>query len=192
MDDDGGEDENSQADPDYDPNNDEDDADESDDTDSDDDGGEEGDATEADNDETLGVDVEIPGVDDSDAEIPGVDDSEEDQNEDGETPGVNETEEEDESEQKEDEEEVITRASGSMNLRQQSRKRYDNKSLRKQSHAFNVIEETEHEGVMMLQIDPHDNNTFDTNKATTDVQNEMMDEKYVCLTEGLGWKKRYE
>ena len=41
----------------------------------------------------------------------------------------------------------------------------------------------------MLQIDPRDTNVFDVNKATTDVEYQMMDEEYIYLTEDLGWKE---
>ena len=182
-----------QEDPDYDPNND------SGNDDSDDNDGNESNVTEAEHndDETPGMDVGIPGVDDSDddEETPGVD---------GETPGVDENENEgveanedeeveEEAENNEEEEETTTRASGSMSLRKQSRKRYDNKSLQNQSRTeydFNIIEETESdEGVMMLQIDPNDTKAFDVDRATTDVEYQMMDKEYVYLTEDLGWKK---
>ena len=71
---------------------------------------------------------------------------------------------------------------------------YDNKSLQNQSRKeydfFNILEETESgEEVMILQIDPGNVDTFNVNKATTDVENEMMDEKYIYLTEDLGWKE---
>ena len=110
-----------QDDPDYDPNDDSGD-------DADDNDGDEGNAEHHDE-ETPGVDVEIPGVDDSDEdeETPGVD---------GETPGVDENANEDEAEAQEtgsdeevetqeaenneDKDNTITRASGSMSLRKQS------------------------------------------------------------------------
>ena len=148
-------------------------------------------------DETPGEDTETPGVDDTDDddednETPGVD---------GETPGVDEAEtqedeenEDDGNEQKKDDEETVTRAAGSTSLQKLSQKRYDNKSLHNQSRkeydVFNIIEETEsNEGVMMLQIDPGNTNTFNVVKATTDVEYKMMDEEYVYLTEDLGWKE---
>ena len=120
VDDDDNEDD-PQDDPDYDPNNDSGD-------DADDDDGDEGNAKHHDE-ETPGVDIEIPGVDDSDEdeETPGVD---------GETPGVDENANEDEAEAQEtgsdeevetqeaenneDKDNTITRASGSMSLRKQS------------------------------------------------------------------------
>ena len=81
-----------------------------------------------------------------------------------------------------------------MNLQTQSRKRYDNKSLqnqlRKEYDVFNITEETESdEGVMMLQIDPCDAKAFDVDKATTDVEYQMMDKEYIYLTKYLGWKE---
>ena len=65
-----------------------------------------------------------------------------------------------------------------------AKKRYDNKSLQKQSHkeydVFNIIEETEsNKGVMPLQIDPGIVDIFNAEKATTDIKNEMMDEEYI-------------
>ena len=101
-----------QDDPDYDPNND------SGNDDSDDDDGDEGNVTKAehDNDKTPGVDVEILGVDDSD-------DVEETLGMDGETPEVGETEAQEaksdkdaENEQKKDNKETVTHASGSTSL----------------------------------------------------------------------------
>ena len=41
----------------------------------------------------------------------------------------------------------------------------------------------------MLQIDPNDAKAFDVDRATTDVEYQMMDEEYVYLTEDLGWKE---
>ena len=41
----------------------------------------------------------------------------------------------------------------------------------------------------MLQIDPCDTNAFDVDKATTDVEYQMMDEEYIYLTEDLVWKE---
>ena len=38
----------------------------------------------------------------------------------------------------------------------------------------------------MLQIDPGNIDTFDVEKATTDVKTEIMDEEYLYLTEDLG------
>ena len=78
-----------------------------------------------------------------------------------------------------------------MSLCKQSQKRYDNKSLQNQSRkeydVFNIIEETEsNNGVMMLLIDPGNANTFNVDKATTDVKYEIMDEEYIYLTEDLG------
>merc|ERR1712086_273571 len=183
------EDDDDQEDPDYDPSNDSGDN-------ADDDDGDKGIAEHHDDEipgvddsdvdeETPGVDGETPGVDE---ETPGVDENENEEVE------ANEDEEvEEEAENNEEEEEKTTRASGSMNLRKQSRKRYDNKSLQNQSRTeydFNIIEETESdEGVMMLQIYPNDAKAFDVDRATTDVEYQMMDEEYVYLTEDLGWKE---
>ena len=77
-----------------------------------------------------------------------------------------------------------------MSLRKQSQKRYDNKSLQNQSRkeydVFNIIEETKSdEAVMMLQIDLRDANAFNVDKATTDVECEMMDEEYIYLAEDI-------
>ena len=36
---------------------------------------------------------------------------------------------------------------------------------------------------MLLQIDPDNTDTFDTEKATIDVKNEMMNEEYIYLIE---------
>ena len=41
----------------------------------------------------------------------------------------------------------------------------------------------------MLQIDPGNVDTFDVDKPTTDVKNEMTEEEYIYLTEDLGWKE---
>ena len=41
----------------------------------------------------------------------------------------------------------------------------------------------------MLQLDPCNPNAFDVDKATTDVEYEMMDEEYIYLTEDLGWEE---
>ena len=41
----------------------------------------------------------------------------------------------------------------------------------------------------MLQVDPGNTNTFDGDKATADVEYEMMDEEYIYLTEDLEWKE---
>ena len=42
---------------------------------------------------------------------------------------------------------------------------------------------------MLLQIDPGNVDTFDVDKATKDVENEIMDKEYIYLTEDLGWKE---
>ena len=42
---------------------------------------------------------------------------------------------------------------------------------------------------MMIHSDPCDANAFDVGEATTDVECQMMDEKYIYLTEDLGWKE---
>ena len=94
-------------------------------------------------------------------------------------------------EQKENKEETITRAPGLMSLQKQSQKRYNNKSLQNQSRkeydVFHIIEETgSDEGIMMLQIDPGNADTFDADKATANVETETMNEEYIYLTEDLG------
>ena len=71
---------------------------------------------------------------------------------------------------------------------------YANKSLQNQSHkaydVSNIIEETESdEGVILLQSDPGNVDTFDVDEGTTDVENEMMDEEYIYLAVYLGWKE---
>jgi len=71
-----------------------------------------------------------------------------------------------------------------MSLRKQSRKRYDSKSLQNQSlkeyDVFDIIKETESdEEVMMLQIDPSDVKAFDVDRATTDVEYQMMNRIHI-------------
>ena len=44
----------------------------------------------------------------------------------------------------------------------------------------------------MLQIDPCNANAFDVDKATTDVEYQMMEEEYIYLTKDLGWKEDLE
>ena len=65
-----------------------------------------------------------------------------------------------------------------------SHEKNDNKNLQNQSrkeyYVFKIIDETEsNEGDMMLQVDPGNTNTFDGDKATADVEYEMMDEEYI-------------
>ena len=78
-----------------------------------------------------------------------------------------------------------------MRLQKQSRKRYAIKSLQKQSckeyDVFNISEETESDkGVMLIQINQGNVDTFDAEKAITDVKQETMDKEYIYLTEVLG------
>ena len=42
---------------------------------------------------------------------------------------------------------------------------------------------------MMLQMDPNDTKAFDVDRATTDVEYQMMDKEYVYLTKDLGQKE---
>ena len=127
-------------------------------------------------------DVENPGVDESnddvgvgtpgvDVETPGVDESDEDD----ETTGVDNVDD-DEAEQNEE------RTSGSMNLRNQPRKLYN----RKDYNVFNIIEETEHDDIVLLQIDPGDE--FDPSQPMINEETDL-EVEYTFLTEDLGWKE---
>jgi len=150
------------------------------------------------NDDDVGDDTpEADNSDDDDevgVETPGVDDPEDaDEADPVETPGVatepDLTDENDDVETVEDEQEDETtanaRTSGQMNLRQQARIKYD---------VFNIVEETEMDGVVMLMIDPDNADTFDTpdaEKAMLDAEIDMLNEEYMFLTEDLGWKEGF-
>jgi hypothetical protein len=70
------------------------------------------------------------------------------------------------------------------------RKKYDIKSLQRQSQkeytVFNLIEETESKGVVLLQINPGNDDTLDAEKVMIDSTIEILNEEYMLLTENLG------
>ena len=80
-----------------------------------------------------------------------------------------------------------------MNLQRHSRKKYDIKSLqrqlRKQYDVFDVIGDTGSKGVVLLQINPGNVDTFDAEEAMVDAKMKMLNEEYMFLTENLGWKE---
>ena len=143
------------------------------------------------------VDAGTPGVDDNEDEVdagtPGVDESNDEVGVETpgvsvETPGVDESDENNEDSEEAEQAENTNdneRTYGSMNLRSQPRQLYN----RKNYNVFTIIEETEHDDIALLQIDPGDE--FDPSQPMINEETDI-EVEYTFLTEGLGWKEGLE